>query len=65
MKKLKGKITIIITSHYLEEIENLCDRVAILSKGKLLEIGSIDEIKEKHATSKFEDAFIKLVEDNE
>ena len=65
MKKLKGKITIIITSHYLEEIENLCDRVAILSKGKLLEIGSIDEIKKKHATSKFEDAFIKLVEDNE
>lgn len=65
MKKLKGKITIIITSHYLEEIEILCDRVAILSKGKLLEIGSIDEIKEKHATPKFEDAFIKLVEDNE
>ena len=65
INKLKKNVTIILTSHYLEEIENLCDRVAILSEGRLLEIGSIDEIKEKHATSKFEDAFIKLVEENE
>lgn len=62
IKKLKGKITIILTSHYLEEIENLCDRVAILSKGKLLDVGTINDIKEKTNSKTFENAFIKLVE---
>ena len=62
IKKLKNKITIILTSHYLEEIENLCDRIAILSKGKLLQSGSIDNIKQTTNSISFEDAFIKLVE---
>ena len=64
IKKLKKNITIILTSHYLEEIENLCDRVAILSNGKLLQTGTIEEVKQKTKTEKFEDAFIKLVEAN-
>ncbi len=64
IRKLKNNITIILTSHYLEEIENLCDRVAILSKGKLLKIGTINEIKDIANTQNFEDAFIKLVEGN-
>jgi ABC-2 type transport system ATP-binding protein len=64
IKKLQKNITIILTSHYLEEIENLCDRVAILSNGKLLKIGTIDEIKQINNTQNFEDAFIKLVEAN-
>ena len=62
IKKLQKKITIILTSHYLEEIESLCDRVAILSKGKLLNIGTIDELKQATNADSFEDAFIKLVE---
>ena len=62
IKKLKKNITIILTSHYLEEIENLCDRVAILSNGKLLKTGTIEEIKQITNTQNFEDAFIKLVE---
>ena len=62
IKKLQKNITIILTSHYLEEIENLCDRVAILSNGKLLKIGTIEEIKQITNTQNFEDAFIKLVE---
>jgi len=64
IKKLRHKITIILTSHYLEEIEHLCDRVAILSKGKLLNMGTIDEIKQSTDTTNFEDAFVKLVEAN-
>ena len=64
IEKLKGKITIVLTSHYLEEIESLCDRVVILSKGKLICDGSIEEIKQKASVSNFEDAFIKLVEAN-
>ena len=64
IKELKKDITIILTSHYLEEIENLCDRVAILSNGKLLQTGTINEIKKKTNTNNFESAFIKLVEVN-
>ena len=62
IKTLQKKITIILTSHYLEEIENLCDRVAVLSNGKLLQTGTIEEIKKMTNTNNFEDAFIKLVE---
>ena len=61
VNKFKGKITIILTSHYLEEIEALCDRVAILSKGNLLIEGTIDEIKEKTNEASFEEAFVKIV----
>ena len=61
VNKFKGKITIILTSHYLEEIEALCDRVAILSKGNLLIEGTIAEIKEKTNESSFEEAFVKIV----
>jgi len=62
VEKLKKNTTLILTSHYLEEVEHLCDRVAILSKGKLLKIGTINQIKKATNTHKFEDAFIKLVE---
>ena len=64
INKLKNKITIILTSHYLDEIESLCDRVAILSKGKLLKTGTIDELKQFTNSDNFEDAFIKLVENS-
>ena len=61
INKFKGKITIILTSHYLEEIEALCDRVSIMSKGNLLVEGTIDEIKTKAKESSFEEAFVKIV----
>ena len=64
INKLKGRVTIILTSHYLEEIERLCDRVAILSKGKLLKIGDVEDIKETTKTSTFEEAFLRLVENS-
>ena len=60
INKFKGKITIILTSHYLEEIESLCDRVAIMAKGNLLIEGTIDEIKEKTNETSFEEAFVKI-----
>ncbi len=65
IKKLRKNVTIILTSHYLEEIENLCDRVAILSKGKLLQSGTITQLMQLTNSDNFEDAFIKLVEANE
>lgn len=62
IESLKNDVTIILTSHYLEEIENLCDRVAILSDGKLIKTGTVEEIKKSTNSQNIEDAFIKLVE---
>lgn len=61
IRDLKGKATIILTSHYLEETEALCDRAAIMAKGKVLAVGTIDEIKKGTGESSFEDAFVKIV----
>ena len=62
IRALRGKITIVLTSHYLEEIEALCDRVAILASGKLLDIGTVAEIKVRTGKETFEDAFVATVE---
>lgn len=62
IRALRGKITIVLTSHYLEEIEALCDRVAILASGKLLDIGTVSEIKVRTGKETFEDAFVATVE---
>ncbi len=60
IEKLKGKITIILTTHYMEEAEKLSDRIGIMNKGNLIEVGTKDEIIKKAKTSNFEDAFVKL-----
>jgi ABC-2 type transport system ATP-binding protein len=59
---LKGKITIVLTSHYLEEIEHLCDRVAVLKQGNLVAEGTVEELKKQTNSNTFEDAFVALVE---
>ena len=61
IRKFKGKITIILTSHYLEEIEALCDNIGVMSKGRLLFQGTVEEIKNKTNEDSFEEAFIKIV----
>lgn len=60
IKKLKGKVTIILTTHYLEEAASLSDRIGIMVKGDLKAIGTADEMMFQTNTSKFEDAFITL-----
>lgn len=61
IKALKQKITIILTTHYMEEAEILCDRIAIMKEGKIIELGSSKEIIKKAKTKTFEDAFVKVV----
>lgn len=60
IRSLKGKTTIILTTHYMEEAELLSDRIAIMKSGKLLFVGTSDEIKLKAGADRFEDAFVKL-----
>ena len=64
IKELKNKITIILTSHYLEEIEELCDRVAIMKKGNLLKVDTVNNIIEETNEDSFENAFIKILGDD-
>ena len=60
---LKGKITIILTTHYLEEAEALSDRVAIMKKGNILALGTAEEIKSSVGETSFEEAFLKITEE--
>ena len=63
---LKESTTIILTTHYLEEAENLAENIAILSSGKLVTLGTKEEIIKKSGKSNFEEAFILLTgEENE
>ena len=61
IRSLKGKVTIILTTHYMEEAEALSDRIAIMKDGKLLICDTADKIKETAGTDSFEQAFIRIV----
>ena len=61
IRSLKGDVTIILTTHYMEEAEALSDRIAIMKDGKLLICDTADKIKEAADTDNFEQAFIRIV----
>lgn len=61
IRSLKGKITIILTTHYMEEAESLSDRIGIMKAGTFLALGTAEELKQKAGTDKFEDAFVAIV----
>jgi ABC-2 type transport system ATP-binding protein len=61
MRGLKGKVTVILTTHYMEEAEALSDRIAIMKDGRLLICDTPDAIKAKAGTDNFEKAFIAVV----
>ena len=61
IRSLKGKVTIILTTHYMEEAEALSDRIGILKDGKLLICETVAGIKAAAGTEKFEEAFVQIV----
>ena len=61
IRSLKGRVTIILTTHYMEEAEALSDRIGIMKDGKLLVADTADKIKEFAETDNFEQAFIRIV----
>lgn len=61
IRSLKGKVTIILTTHYMEEAEALSDRIAIMKNGKLIVCDTTENIKKSADTDSFEQAFIKFV----
>ena len=61
INSLKGKITIILTTHYMEEAESLSDRIGIISDGKLIDIDTASNYIKKTKCKNFEDAFVNIV----
>ncbi len=61
IRSLKGRVTIVLTTHYMEEAEALSDRIAIMKDGKLLVCATADKIKAQAGTDKFEEAFVRIV----
>ncbi len=61
IKNLKGKMTIILTTHYMEEAEALSDRIGIMKSGKLVFTGTKEELFEASGEKSVEDAFVRLV----
>ncbi len=60
ISELKGKITIILTTHYMEEAEKLSDRIGIMSNGNIVDIGTSKELMSKTKADNFEDAFVEI-----
>ena len=63
LKDIQSKgTTILLTTHYLEEAERLCDRVAIIHLGKLIVVEGTEELRRQHNDQKLEDIFLKLTQ---
>ncbi len=62
MEGFRGKVTVILTTHYLEEAEALSDRIGIMAAGKLCAVGTVEELLAQTGTGKLEDAFVALAQ---
>lgn len=63
IKAIKGELTIILTTHYLEEAQEMCDRLAVMKDGRLITVGTAEEIMKEAGVDDFETAFVKLVKE--
>lgn len=62
IKGLKGSVTIVLTTHYMEEAQELSDRIGIMAKGKLLTVDTPQNLMEKTSSQNIEEAFVKIAE---
>ena len=65
IRKLKGKVTIILTTHYMEEAEALSDRIGIMKEGKLILCETAQRIRQIAGEDRFEQAFVRIVKGEE
>ena len=63
IRSLKGSVTIILTTHYMEEAEALSDHIGIMKNGRLLAAGTVEELNRLAGTTDFETAFIKIIKE--
>ena len=60
IRALRGKTTVVLTTHYLEEAAALCDRLAVMAGGRLRAVGTVAELTAQTGTDSLEEAFIQL-----
>ena len=65
IRSLKGKVTVILTTHYMEEAEALSDHIAVMVKGNLMACGTMEELRARTGKEKLEDIFVSIVEETE
>ena len=63
--KLKNKITILLASHNMSEVERLCDSIIMMKNGKIIDEGTCNEIIKKHGRTNLEETFLKLARSND
>ena len=63
IRALKGHVTVVLTTHYMEEAEALSDRIGIMKNGKLLAVGTAEELMQSAGTDHFEAAFVSIVKE--
>ena len=64
IEDLKREMTVVLTTHYLDEVEHLSDRVGIMTKGKIKAVGTVKEITEQTGKNSLEEAFLSLTEED-
>lgn len=63
IQALKGKITIVLTTHYLDEVEALADRVGIMHRGSIRALGTVEELKQQTGQATLENIFLAITEE--
>ena len=63
IRSLKGKVTSILTTHYMEEAQALSDRIGVMKSGRLMALGTVKELCQKAGTEDFETAFVSIVKE--
>ncbi len=56
----KRRMTVLLTSHNMDEVESMCERVAFIQKGRIIKLAAVDELKRLHQTDDLEKIFIQL-----
>ena len=62
IRALRGKVTVILTTHYMEEAEELSDHIAVMVRGRLAALGTLEELRARTGKEKLEDIFVSIVE---
>ncbi len=60
IRDISDNTAVVLTTHYLEEAEALCDRIAVITNGRITAVGTVDELKRRSGEDNFENAFLKL-----
>ncbi|MBR4990861.1 MAG: ABC transporter ATP-binding protein, partial [Oscillospiraceae bacterium] len=63
IRSLKGRITVVLTTHYMEEAQSLSDRIGILKDGHLLAVGTAEELMDRAGAHDFETAFVSIIKE--